>query len=66
MKEYIQNSSITFREQLLEIEEVARFFVEKLKQEKVNGEVIAQATIAMRHIEDARMRYGKVIQYNDD
>jgi len=24
---------------------------------------IAQATLAMRHIEDARMRYGKVIQY---
>lgn len=27
------------------------------------GECIAQAMLALRHIEDARMRVGKVIQY---
>ena len=29
-------------------------------------EVIAQATLAMRHIEDAHMRYWKAIQYDAD
>lgn len=29
------------------------------------GECIAQAMLALRHIEDARMRIGKVIQYAD-
>ena len=29
------------------------------------GECIAQAMLALRHIEDARMRVGKVIQYAD-
>lgn len=27
------------------------------------GEVIEDAMLALRHIEDARMRYGKCIQY---
>ena len=31
-----------------------------------NSEVVTQANLAMRHIEDARMRYGKVIQYLGD
>ena len=30
------------------------------------GEQKAQAMLAVRHIEDARMRLGKVIQYNSD
>lgn len=34
-----------------------------MKRDNVSEEVIAQATLALRHIEDARMRYGKVIQY---
>ena len=29
------------------------------------GECIAQAMLALRHVEDARMRCGKVIQYAD-
>lgn len=61
--DYINNTANKFRDNLLEIESTARFFIDKLKEEKVPGEVIAQATLAMRHIEDARMRYGKVIQY---
>lgn len=30
-----------------------------------SGEMIAHATLALRHAEDARMRLGKVIQYAD-
>lgn len=30
------------------------------------GEMIAQSMLAVRHIEDARMRLGKVIQYGHD
>lgn len=30
------------------------------------GEVIAQLTLARRHLEDARMRLGKAIQYHGD
>ena len=33
---------------------------------KNKGEVLAQITLALRHIEDARMRLGKTIQYSDD
>lgn len=31
-----------------------------------SGEVIAQSMLAVRHLEDARMRLGKVIQYSGD
>jgi hypothetical protein len=31
-----------------------------------NAEVIAQSMLAVRHIEDARMRLGKVLQYSGD
>jgi hypothetical protein len=30
------------------------------------GEMLAQAMLAVRHIEDARMRVGKILQYADD
>jgi hypothetical protein len=30
------------------------------------GEMIAQLMLAVRHVEDARMRIGKVLQYADD
>lgn len=30
------------------------------------GEMIAQSMLAVRHIEDARMRLGKVLQYSGD
>jgi hypothetical protein len=31
-----------------------------------HGEMLAQAKLAVRHIEDARMRLGKVLQYSGD
>jgi hypothetical protein len=31
-----------------------------------HGEMIAQSMLAVRHIEDARMRIGKVLQYSGD
>jgi hypothetical protein len=31
-----------------------------------HGEMIAQSMLAVRHIEDARMRIGKVLQYSRD
>jgi len=48
----------SLRAQLLAIEKEAR-----LTAEFVDGEAHAQAWLAVRHIEDARMRLGKVIQY---
>lgn len=53
------------REKLQSLETYARNYIDSLKV-LGNGEAIAQATLAMRHIEDARMRYGKVIQYLGD
>lgn len=55
----------------LDIEEKKlRTYVEDIKltveAEGFNkGECIAQAMLALRHVEDARMRVGKVIQYAD-
>lgn len=31
-----------------------------------HGEMIAQSMLAVRHLEDARMRLGKVLQYSRD
>lgn len=55
-----------FRDEFSKLENDARTFTDKVKE--ADGilnkwEVIAQSIIAMRHIEDARMRYWKVIQY---
>jgi len=50
------------RERLAVLEQYARSYIDDIKK-LWNWEAIAQATLAMRHIEDARMRYGKVIQY---
>ena len=55
-----------FRITLKLLEEQARDYINELKKIPWNWEAIAQATLAMRHIEDARMRYGKVIQYLAD
>ena len=56
-----------FRYRLVKFEAEARTFSDELKKAERpmwdKGEVIAQSIIAMRHLEDARMRYGKVIQY---
>ena len=54
------------REVLKTLEINARQGIIDLKNNKADGEVIAQATLALRHIEDARMRYWKVIQYSWD
>ena len=52
------------REELNTLEKCAREWIAQLKQVPgVDGEVFAQMTLALRHIEDARMRYGKAIQY---
>lgn len=54
----------SLRKNLLELEEQTRQWIKQLKSIPfVDWEVIAQMTLALRHIEDARMRYGKVIQY---
>lgn len=36
-----------------------------LRHREETGEMIANATLAIRHLEDARMRLGKVIQWHD-
>lgn len=56
------------RHHLKNIEEMARQYAEVVKSQNCvpmhdKGEVIAQCMLALRHIEDARMRYGKCIQY---
>lgn len=58
----------TLRSQLNSEEVSLRGYVESIKgaeeAEGFNkGECIAQAMLALRHVEDARMRVGKVIQY---
>ena len=59
--------SESFRTKLKLIEQEARDFIKFIKESQEElfdkGECIEDATLAMRHIEDARMRYGKVIQY---
>lgn len=50
----------SFRASLLSTEKAVRAFVGK---GPVVGEAAAQAMLAVRHLEDARMRLGKVIQY---
>ena len=49
-----------WRAELLNTERYVRGLVE---EKKVSGEAAAQAMLAVRHLEDARMRLGKVIQY---
>lgn len=62
----IEELATEMRARLQHLEDAARAYILDLKDNKADGEVIAQATLAMRHIEDARMRYGKVIQYLGD
>lgn len=65
----IVDVSNEIRETLKTEEASVRDFVNTLKSapEEVEGfnksECIAQAMLALRHVEDARMRIGKVIQY---
>lgn len=56
------------REDLKNLEEKARHYAMVVKGKNClpmfdQWEVIADAMLALRHIEDARMRYGKCIQY---
>ena len=48
------------RAQALAIERITRALV---TEKVVAGEAAAQAMLAVRHLEDARMRLGKVIQH---
>jgi hypothetical protein len=64
-----ENIATKFRDELLELEASAREFSDFLKKGEVEWdkwECIAQSILAMRHLEDARMRYWKVIQYLND
>lgn len=54
------------RTRLASCESYARNYIKHWLIDEQNEEVIEQATLAMRHIEDARMRYGKVLQYLSD
>lgn len=61
------NWSELLRDRLKNIESEARRYVQFIKDSHEDlhdkWECIAQAMLALRHIEDARMRFGKVIQY---
>lgn len=59
-EQLIEQDCNYFRAQCLKIEQAARSFV---TDKKVQGEAAAQAMLAVRHLEDARMRLGKVIQH---
>lgn len=50
-----------WRKELLDTEHYVRALV---TEKKVSGEAAAQAMLAVRHLEDARMRLGKVIQHS--
>ncbi|NDK08263.1 hypothetical protein EOM39_03355 [Candidatus Gracilibacteria bacterium] len=59
------------REKLLDIEKETRLFSTFLRSKNHDitgdiGECIANSILSIRHIEDARMRLGKVIQYLGD
>jgi hypothetical protein len=61
-----------FRGECKEIEKKTRALMEHdtFKEEQAffgqHGEMKANIMIAVRHLEDARMRFGKVIQYSGD
>jgi hypothetical protein len=65
-----ENIATDFRNELKDLEAKARAFSGGLKGtesiEWDKWECIAQSILAMRHLEDARMRYWKVIQYLND
>lgn len=60
------------RSEILTLEKMARLIKDHstLKGEQKfpgqHGEMIAQSMLAVRHLEDARMRIGKVLQYERD
>lgn len=68
----LQELCTRMRGDLLEIEKQARTIKGRPEMQGPesfrgqHGEMIAQSLLAVRHIEDARMRLGKVIQYSRD
>ncbi len=56
----LEDACNRWRAQALDIEHYVRALV---TEKKVSGEAAAQAMLAVRHFEDARMRLGKVIQH---
>ena len=70
MEEQLEELCKRLRDDLKKIEMQARSILDHsdLKAENTfgnqRGEQKGQAMLAVRHIEDARMRLGKVIQYN--
>lgn len=72
MSETVKTIATELRAQLLDIEKRVRAVAdhEDFKGEQAfagqHGEMIAQSKLALRHVEDARMRLGKVLQYGRD
>ncbi len=70
MEEQLEEMCKRLRDDLKKIEMQARSILKHSDLSAENtfenqrGEQKAQAMLAVRHIEDARMRLGKVIQYN--
>jgi hypothetical protein len=70
--EKIRHLCDELRTQLLGIEQFARQLKDHSATKQPDtfpgqrGEMIAQSMLAVRHIEDARMRLGKVLQYSRD
>lgn len=56
----LEDACNRMRAQALDLEHYTRALV---TEKKVSGEAAAQAMLAVRHFEDARMRLGKVIQH---
>jgi hypothetical protein len=64
----LQEVCYEFRAECLDIETRARATKKTIQENEFAGdkaEMIAQITLAYRAIEDARMRFGKVVQYYD-
>jgi len=65
MDETLKQKCDRLRAELLTIENEVRGVKGMVGNQKTHdpGEVIAQSMLAVRHIEDARMRLGKVLQH---
>lgn len=72
MEEELKSMCDRLRATLKEIEQQTRAikdhstFKKEQSYQGQHGEMIAQSMLAVRHIEDARMRLGKVLQYAGD
>jgi len=72
MSDNLEQKCEYLRKQAKEMEKTARSLMEdaRFKQEQSypnqHSEMKAHIMLAVRHLEDARMRFGKVIQYAGD